>query len=67
MRPGKAMFKAAFPNATIESHKPNFDPRYYLVRKMPRSFMYSGEGKTPGDAWRDACYAKDLAERQVKP
>lgn len=66
-RPGKAMFLAAFPNATIERQKPHFRAAYYLVRHEYGAHMWTGSGATPGEAWREACYAKGLAERPVKP
>lgn len=52
----EAIFKKAFPRATIESQKGNgpSGKRYYLVRKSRREYMYTGCGDTRAQAWKKA-------------
>lgn len=51
------VFRSAYPQAVIESHKTHGGERYYLVRKTRRSGMYSGSGSTRIAAWRDTALA----------
>jgi hypothetical protein len=60
-------FRAAYPQAVIESHKTHGGERYYLVRKTRRAGMYSGSGSTRIAAWRDATLAIETPTQPNKP
>ena len=49
------IFKSHHPRATIERHSTTGGEVYYLVRKQRDAFMWSGEGDTKAQAWKDAC------------
>ena len=61
------IFKSHYPKAVIRRHTTTGRKSYYLVRKQRDAFMWSGEGGTKAQAWKDACERMGLTAIKEQP